>query len=87
MTHCHFEDGYIDHFEVYEEILSPEFIRKHYSFVEAVSGTGAVKSVRTRDPIRAEYQNEQLVFVGRYSMVSCGFLSHRRTPKSSMTMT
>lgn len=33
-------DGYIDHFEVYEEILSPEFIRKHYSFVEAVSGTG-----------------------------------------------
>ena len=47
----HFEDGYIDHFEVYEEILSPEFIRKHYSFVEAVSGTGAVKCLCARDPI------------------------------------
>lgn len=34
------EDGYIDHFEVYEEILSPQFIRKHYSFVEAVAAAG-----------------------------------------------
>ena len=37
------EDGYIDHFEVYEEILSPQFIRKHYSFVEAVAAAGRKK--------------------------------------------
>mmetsp|Transcript_57947 Transcript_57947/g.108555 ORF Transcript_57947/g.108555 Transcript_57947/m.108555 type:complete len:165 (+) Transcript_57947:1-495(+) len=33
-------DGYIDHFEVYEEALSPQFMRKHYNTIEASTDEG-----------------------------------------------
>ena len=40
-----YQDGYMDHFEVYEEGLGPEFMRKHYGAIEAAKDEGPSKVV------------------------------------------
>ncbi|CAE7681149.1 lepA [Symbiodinium microadriaticum] len=40
------KDGFIDHFEIYEESLTPQFMRKHYNTIESAKDEGALIGIK-----------------------------------------